>query len=150
MFGFRERLKKALSVSEAPHLVAISFAIGVFFGVSPLLGLHTILGLAAAWIFRLNKLVVLSGVYVTNPWSIIPIYTFCTWTGAQMLGIEEILPNVNWHTVTMQSLLGEFKHVLLPFAVGSTVVAVFASIVSYFLVRRAVERFRSVSEELEG
>jgi uncharacterized protein (DUF2062 family) len=52
---------------------------GVFIGMSPLLGIHTVLGLFAASVLRLNRLITLVGVYVTNPWTIVPIYSFGTW-----------------------------------------------------------------------
>jgi uncharacterized protein (DUF2062 family) len=143
----REKIRRIVGVNEPPHLIAISFAVGVFFGISPLVGFHTILGLAAAWVFRLNKLVVLSGVYVTNPWSIIPIYTFCTWVGTLMLGTDGIIADLDWNTVTMGSLMNEMRHVLLPFAVGTSAVALVSSTASYFLIRRAVERFRAVRKE---
>ena len=32
--------------------MATAFAIGVFIGMSPLLGLHTVLGLFAAWLLQ--------------------------------------------------------------------------------------------------
>jgi uncharacterized protein (DUF2062 family) len=140
---FADKIKTILSVGDPPHLIASSFAIGLFFGISPLIGLHTVLGLAVAWLFRLNKFVVLTGVYVTNPWSIIPIYTFCTWAGAVILRRDSVVPDVNWHSMTLGGIFGEFSHILLPFVVGTTVVALASSILSYFIIRHTVEKVRN-------
>jgi hypothetical protein len=137
---FIDRIRAILSIGDTPHKIAISFAIGIFLGMSPLIGLHTVLALAAAWIFRLNRLVILSGVYVTNPWSVIPIYTFCTWVGTLLLGIDDVLPTVDWRHMTMSSVFGDLRYILLPFVVGSTVVGLFSSVLSYFVIRAMAEK----------
>ena len=141
----KENIKRILGVGDSPHRIALSFAVGVFFAISPLLGLHTILGLAVAWCFRLNKAVVLSGVYVTNPWSIVPIYTFCTWLGAEMLRFDRVLPNVAWTDLTLGSAADELGHLVMPFVVGSTAVSLVASVLSYILVKRAAEKIQTRS-----
>ena len=53
-------------------------ALGVFFGFSPILGLHTVLGLALAFVFGLNRVAVLLGVYSNLPWILPPYYTLAT------------------------------------------------------------------------
>ena len=68
-------------------MIALAFSVGIFVGMSPLFGIHTILGLILAWIFSLNKFVTIVGVYITNPWTIVPIYTFATWFGGKLLGL---------------------------------------------------------------
>jgi uncharacterized protein (DUF2062 family) len=141
----KENIKRILGIGDSPHMIALSFAVGVFFAISPLLGLHTILGLAVAWRFRLNKAVVLSGVYVTNPWSIIPIYTFCTWFGTVMLRFDRVIPEVAWADLTLGSAANELGHLVMPFVVGSTAVSLAASILSYIFVKRAAEKIQSRS-----
>ncbi len=135
---FKDRLREVLSVNEPPHKVAMAFAVGVFVGMSPLLGLHTVLGIILAWQFRLNKLVTLIGVYVTNPWTIVPIYTFGTWFGAKVLGVSHIMPAVDWRHITCGILFNEFRHLIMPFVVGSTLIGVVSAVAGYVLIYRAV------------
>ncbi len=135
---YKDRLREVLSVKETPRKVAMAFAVGVFIGMSPLLGLHTVLGIVLAWQLRLNKLVTLIGVYVTNPWTIVPIYTFGTWLGAKVLGVSHIMPAVDWRHITCGMLFNEFKHLLVPFIVGSTLVGAISAIAGYILIYRAV------------
>jgi hypothetical protein len=122
--------------------VALAFAIGIFIGMSPLLGLHTILGIILAWQLRLNKLVTLIGVYITNPWTIVPIYTFGTWVGTKVLGITHIIPPMDWSHITWKILFYEFKHLLMPFIVGSILIGIVSSILGYILIYRAVKSAR--------
>ncbi|OGW57896.1 MAG: hypothetical protein A2Z09_02210 [Nitrospirae bacterium RBG_16_43_8] len=44
---FKDRFRNILAIMASPHRLAVVFAAGVFIGMSPLLGFHTILGIAA-------------------------------------------------------------------------------------------------------
>ena len=140
--ALRDKLREVLSVNDSPRKIAISFAIGIFIGMSPILGLHTVLGLAAAWAFRLNKFVTIVGVYVTNPWTIVPIYTFATWFGAKLMGIKDIIPDIQWNNLTFSYLVNEMKPLLLPFVLGNTVIGLLSAVIGYIVVYKAVVRSR--------
>ncbi len=141
-FQLREKFKQILVLKDSPRLLAVSFATGVFIGMSPLLGIHTLLGIVVAWRFKLNKLVTLIGVYVTNPWTIIPIYSFGTWIGAKLLGIHKVLPEIDWSSITLLDLLGKCRKLLMPFLVGSTLMALISAVVGYFIIYAAIKRNR--------
>jgi uncharacterized protein len=122
--------------------MASSFAVGVFIGMSPLLGLHTVLGLFAAWLLRLNRIITLLGVFVTNPWTIVPIYSFGTWVGAKIIGLHKVIPAIDWTEITLLGFLKEFRPLLLPFIIGSTAIGIVSAIVSYFILYNAVKKYR--------
>jgi uncharacterized protein (DUF2062 family) len=140
--SLRDKLREVLKVNDSPHKIAISFAIGIFIGMSPILGLHTVLGLAAAWVFRLNKFVTIIGVYVTNPWTIVPIYTFATWFGAKLMGLKDIIPDIQWNNLTFSYLVNEMKPLLLPFVFGTTFIGFLSAVIGYVVVYKAVVRSR--------
>jgi uncharacterized protein (DUF2062 family) len=139
---FKKRLRNIAGVKETPHKIALAFSIGLFVGISPLIGIHTVLGLALAWVLRLNRMVTLTGVYITNPWSMVPIYTFCTWIGMLIVGVDIVPSDINWSHVRMSTVLMEFRHIIVPFAVGSTVVGAASAFFAYLLTRKAVESAR--------
>ena len=122
--------------------MAIAFAIGVFIGMSPLLGIHTILGLLAAWLFRLNRLITIVGVYVTNPWTIVPIYSFGTWIGAKIIGMDNLIPAIDWSHITLVDFFKEFRPLLLPFLIGNTAIGIVSAVVSYILIYKAARNYR--------
>ena len=138
--ALRDKIKLILSVKDTPHRISIAFAVGIFVGMSPLLGIHTLLGLAVAYVFRLNKLVTIAGVYVTNPWTIIPIYTFSTWVGARCLGMTSIFPDIDWRNITFGMVLKDLGPLLLPFVVGTVLIGVLSSAISYVLIYRLLKR----------
>jgi uncharacterized protein len=110
--------------------------------MSPLLGAHTVLGIALAYQFRLNRLVTLIGVYITNPWTIVPIYTFGTWVGVKLFRLDNAIPSIDWHHITLFSFLREFRALLLPFLVGNTFMALITAAAGYCVIYEAVKRSR--------
>jgi uncharacterized protein (DUF2062 family) len=110
--------------------------------MSPLLGIHTILGLAVASLFRLNKFVTIVGVYITNPWTIVPIYTFSTYIGARLLGIKKIMPNIDWHNLSLIKIFSELSELLIPFLVGTTFMGILSGLLSYVIVYHAIKKTR--------
>jgi uncharacterized protein (DUF2062 family) len=142
IFRLREKLQVILALKENPHNVAASFGIGVFIGMSPLLGLHTILGLLVASVLKLNRLVTIVGVYVTNPWTIIPIYTFGTWIGMKLLGVDGIVTNINWSDLSIHNVVSELEELLMPFIAGTLFIGAVSSIIGYFLIMYLFKRQR--------
>jgi uncharacterized protein (DUF2062 family) len=127
-------------LKEDPHNVAASFGVGVFIGMSPLLGIHTVLGLLVASLFKLNRLVTIVGVYITNPWTIIPIYTFGTWVGMKLLRVEGLVTNIDWSDLSMSNVAGELKELLMPFIAGTFFIGAISSVVSYFFILYLLKR----------
>ncbi len=143
IFNLREKFQFILTLKENPHNVAVSFSVGVFIGMSPLLGIHTVLGLLVASLFKLNRLVTIVGVYITNPWTIIPIYTFGTWMGMKLLGVEGIVTNIRWSSLSMSTVAGELKELLMPFIAGTFFIGAVSSIIGYFLILVLLKRNRN-------
>jgi len=141
--ALRDKLRQVIGVKDSPRKIALSFGIGVFVGMSPLLGLHTVIGILLAWVFKLNKFVTIVGVYVTNPWTIVPIYTFATWLGARLLGLEHILPEIDWHSLGVTELISDLEPILPPFVVGSLFLGAMCGIVAYALIYYAVIKQRN-------
>lgn len=128
-----DKIKLILYIKDPPEKTALTFSLGLFIGMSPLLGLHTILALAIAFIFRLNKLIILLGTYVTNPWTLIPIYTFSTIFGAKILQ-RSINIDVNWNNITISQLIHLSGDILIPFIAGSLIVGAISSVLSYITI----------------
>jgi len=155
MSYFRDKFRGILQVKESPHRIALAFALGVFMGISPLLGLHYIGGIMLAWLFRLNKLVTAIGVTVNNPWTIVPLSSFSAWLGAKLLGIKQVLPEVDWTSLSLTHIIGKMTDMdsfliiinkLMPliksFFIGSFVICILSAIISYFVIKVLVVRYR--------
>lgn len=82
----RKWLDALLHVDDTPERTAAAFALGVFFGFSPFLGFHTILGVLFAFLLNLNRVAMLLGIYSNLPWIIGPYYVLATTVGAVITG----------------------------------------------------------------
>ena len=97
----KRRLETLLHTHDTPRRTAAAYALGVFWGFSPPLGLHTILGLGSAFALGLNRVAALLGIYSNLPWIIVPYYMLATVAGAAILGVD--LP---------ADLMAEFRRLL--------------------------------------
>lgn len=135
----RRWFDQLLHTHDTPTRTALAYAVGVFFGFSPFLGLHTVLGLVVAFAFNLNRVAMLLGVYSNLPWILPAYYTLATMLGATLLGVDvppgllkdfrEALTDASW---------GEFRSfakTLTPFmwsyALGSLIGAIAIAAVAY-------------------
>jgi uncharacterized protein (DUF2062 family) len=84
----RRFLEQLLHTHDTPHRTAAAYALGVFFGFSPFLGLHTVLGLLCAFSLNLNRVAVVLGVYSNLPWILPAYYSLATIAGAAILRTE--------------------------------------------------------------
>ena len=142
----RDRIRSVFQLPDSPNKIASAFALGIFIAFSPIIGLHTLSGLFLAWLFRCSKLVVLTGAFVNNPWTIVPLYGFCLWFGIRITGTIQAAPDIAWKTLTFSSAYCVLRPYLWPFVVGTIVVGAAAAVISYFFVYWVAVRYRRGKE----
>lgn len=143
MFSNSPRVKRWLShllhTHDTPQRTAAAYAVGVFFGFSPFLGLHTVLGLVLAFAFNLNRVAVLLGVYSNLPWILPAYYSLATLLGATILRVDvppgllkELTDAVS---ATSWGNLKSLAHALAPlvwaYGLGSLIGAVILAVLAY-------------------
>lgn len=143
---FRAAVRRLLAIDDPPERTSLAFAIGVFIAFSPLLGLHTILATLIAFLFRLNKVAIYTGTFINNPFlTLVPIIVASYAIGAFVLGRPLALPAEGMlllkepHLLTAdywQRLAAQGWSVLLPFAIGGTVLSIVCSLIAYPLTLR--------------
>jgi uncharacterized protein (DUF2062 family) len=151
----RRWLGTLLHIDDTPERTAAAFALGVFFGFSPFLGLHTALGIVFAFFLNFNRVAVLLGVYSNLPWVIAPYYAFTTmFVGAPLTGYR-IPPGFRQQVSELfqLSLLQiDFWHRLVvilrpffwPYTVGSLLGAVVLACLAYPLALAFVTSRRRI------
>jgi uncharacterized protein len=135
----RRWFDQLLHTHDTPTRTALAYAVGVFFGFSPFLGLHTVLGLVVAFAFNLNRVAVLLGVYSNLPWILPAYYTLATMLGATLLGVDvppgllkdlrESLTDASWGE--FRSLMKTLTPLMWSYALGSLIGAVAIAVVAY-------------------
>lgn len=146
MSKVKEQARRVLGLNDTPHRIALAFALGVFIAFSPLLGLHFILAIILAWLFGLNRVAVLFGALVNNPWTFTPITISSTWFGIELCCKAYEIPPINWENITFSNMAGQLKSYFFPFVLGSTLLGLLFSIVAYFLMLWMISQYRKMKK----
>ena len=144
-------------IADTPERTAAAFALGVFFGFSPFLGLHTILGIVFAFLLNLNRVAVLLGVYSNLPWIIGPYYAFVTMVVGAPLTRHHIPPGFKrpvaalfdlsvLHSDFWQQQVRIVKPWFWPYAVGSMIGAIVLAACAYPLALAFVTSRRRIHD----
>src|SRR5262245_19736896 len=153
----RRWMDELLHIDDSPERTASAFALGVFFGFSPFLGFHTLLGILCAFLFNLNRVAVLLGVYSNLPWLLAPYYAFTTMViGARLThhriprGFDSQLRSLFelslFHSEFWHRLGILLKPLLWPYTVGSLVGAVILAAAAYPLALAFVTSRRRIHD----
>jgi hypothetical protein len=132
----KQRLTAILSLDSHPAHIAAGFAVGVFISLTPFFGIHTPLAIAAAFLFRLNKLTAITGAWVNTPLTVVPMLMVSYKLGEFLLGAEPrpfSVSELSW------SALKPYAEALL---LGSSVIGLLTAVAGYFLCYWLVIRFR--------
>jgi uncharacterized protein len=143
----RRTVGQLLQVDDTPHRIALAFGIGVWVAFSPLLGLHTILALLIAYLFRLNRAALLVGAYVNNPWTLAPLFMAGTVLGCEIFGVStEGLEAIDFRLhgrAFYRTLFEGLRPYVWPFVVGNALLGVVGGIIGYVVLREILERRRA-------
>ena len=141
----RERVRSILQLNDPPHKIALAAAIGAFVAFTPTMGLQTISCLLLAWALRVSKFVALTASLIMNPWTIVPLYSFCLWLGIRLTGAEIAVPEIAWNELTITGFFSVIRPYLWPFVTGTLAVGTVSAILAYAATYRAVVRYRARS-----
>jgi uncharacterized protein (DUF2062 family) len=153
MNHLKDLLKKLLHIEDTPERTALAFSLGIFLGFSPFLGFHTLTGLTIAFLFKLNRVAMLLGVWSNTLWWLVPYYAVATW-----LGMWVIRFRINGATLKEIFRLGKDQGFitsdfwirvssqwgfLLSFMIGSLILAALLSLAAYPLSLKWIRFYRS-------
>ncbi len=147
------------------HQIAMGVAIGFFIGWLPIVGIQMAVAVVVCQILRANKVMPLFPIWLTNPVTIVPIYSFNYWVGwlfvggpplsdlagvlRKMVSPPEMAENVGrlaawWEGVkhAMGELLEMGWDMQLPLWLGCIIVGLALAIPSYYISYKFVLSFR--------
>lgn len=137
-------LADLLGREESPDRVAAAIALGVGVGFSPFMGVHFVLAIGLAFLFKLNKVDAALGQFVGNPWTLPPVFAAGYTLGRILLGYDRTeVPNLPWDRLLHRDFWHAFtgptlRPRLASFLVGTLVLATLIGLAAYLLVRGAL------------
>lgn len=132
-----------------PSSIASGFATGVAISITPFIGLHVLLGGVIAWLTRASLIAMVVGTLVGNPWTFPFIWLATYKIGRVMMGHAEIgdIKKVSGAeylpAFDLAHLISNPVDLLLPLLVGSVPAALALWLVSYYVCRHLVTKYRA-------
>ena len=143
-----------LHLDESTHSIALGAAIGVFIAMTPTIGFQMLLIFFVASVFRANRVAGVPMAWITNPATIIPVYSFNLLVGIRVAGgpdamIQEfehalrgiVDKDLPWWDLVMQ-WWDIVKHVAVPLWVGSVIVGAVSGAVAYGIMYYLIAVYR--------
>jgi len=135
------------------HSIALGAAVGVFIAFTPTMGVQIVLtALVATW-FKASRISAIIMVYITNPLTMGPIYTFTYWIGVRVLGSPMHGTQDLYHALKAEgwiaTIVGFFKagaDLALPLWVGGSLVGLVLAVPTYAILLRLVLGHRMLRE----
>jgi len=132
---------KIQSLIGEPKMIARSFAMGSFIGVTPLIGMQIIISLTLAGIFRLSKTASVVGVINTNWTKGLLLYPLNYKIGAWLLGYNRSLSISCLFTGNVfKNLYNAGSEVFSSLLIGGFITGAIVSYIYYFLVLKILKQ----------
>ena len=149
--GWRRTLvyfrKRVLRLNGSPHTVAIGFAAGLCVAWSPLFGLHYVLAIALAFLVSGNVLAAVLGTTIGNPLTLPAMWALDYKVGEIILGLQaKPKPPHILHNLAEKSFAAVWP-ILKPLFFGSIPLGIVSAVISYFIVRLAVQTYQEARRQ---
>jgi hypothetical protein len=144
LFGLiRKVYERFIRIRGNPREVALGFALGVFIGMTPTMGVQTPIAIFFAALCGWSKLSAAVGVWISNPLTAPVIYGVTYITGAKMMNMAPVfnLPlSPTWST--LKAMLMKAPQALGAMTVGGIVIGLPLAVLAYYLAYGAVEKYQ--------
>ena len=135
--------KRFLKIRGKPREIARGFALGLFVGMTPFFGLHTVIAVPLAALFKWNKISAAISVWFTNAATAPIIYSVTYLVGARIIGIQK---GFNWTDInsfsSVYQLILKTPEIVWAMIVGGVVLGLPLSIVGYYIIYLILKRYQ--------
>jgi uncharacterized protein (DUF2062 family) len=139
--GFYNRF---LRIRGTPRQVAMGFALGIFIGMTPFLGFHTVIAVMIASLGKWSKLAAGVGVFITNPFTAPFIYPLNYRLGVLVTGFSDpSLLRKLFESGGLVKLLKDSPMIIVDLIVGGVVIGLPLAVIAYLAALHIVTRARA-------
>jgi len=160
----RPLLRWILKLRSSPRAIAGGLGVGVFIAFTPTIGIQIFLAIIVATICNVNRPAAIVPVWITNPVTVAPVYSFNYWLGSliwpgpplsevskMFVDIGRALTHLDFWDI-MEPIIAMYHmsdEILIPLMIGSIVIGlvlgfltyiISLKLLSFFFFRRAQKR----------
>ncbi len=156
LIRMRPVLRWVIKLRSTPKAIAGGLGLGTFIAFTPTIGIQLILALMFATLFNMNRPAAVIPVWITNPVTVAPIYTFNYWLGTKFwdgpplsevsglfLNIGHTMARLEYWNIKEQVLavLQMGREILIPLLFGSIAVSLVSGFLAYVLSLKLLSIF---------
>ena len=144
----RRLYERFVRIRGRPREIALGFALGLFIGLTPTMGIQMPIAVFGAAVFKWSKISAVFGVWITNPITAPFIYAATYFVGANLLGLETALnlpQELNWDLV--RDMLSNAPLIFGALTVGGVLLGLPLAVLGYYLAFGAVHQYQQRVKE---
>ena len=148
--SFKENIKWFLGMKGSSSKIALSVALGLFIGLTIPMGLQSIVIIPLSLILDCNIVLALLATLISNPVTIIPIYFIAIKIGELFTPLS-----IQWERIslvlskpTFQSLFDLGKEGIILILLGTFIMGIVTSALSYIIILKAIIVYRKRNSSL--
>jgi len=139
---FKKSFTRLLKIRGNPREIALGFALGLFVGMTPLMGFHTPIAVFFAALFKWNKISSAVGVWVSNPLTAPVIYGINYFIGAKIMGSTIASGPTEHAKATLINLLHSTPEIMIAMTIGGIVTGIPLAVTGYYFSFSAVSKYQ--------
>jgi uncharacterized protein (DUF2062 family) len=139
----RRVYERFVKIRGRPREIALGFALGIFIGMTPTMGIQMPIAIFFAALLKWSKISAAFGVWITNPFTSPFIYGLTYIVGAKLLGLRMTMSlpdNFSWSIV--QEMLNNAPLIFGALTVGGILIGLPLAVLSYYLSFAAVNKYQ--------
>ena len=135
--------ERFLKIRGQPREIALGFALGLFVGMTPFIGLHTVIAVPLAALLKWNKISAAVSVWFTNAATAPFIYSITYVVGARIAGIKQAF---SWKDIESLSavyrLILHTPEMIWAMVIGGVILGLPLAVAGYYLTFFVVGRYQ--------
>lgn len=143
MNPLRRGYERFLKIRGRPREIALGFALGLFVGMTPFMGAHTLIAVPLAALFKWNKISAAVAVWVTNAFTAPIIYGITYMLGAHLVGATQQFgfSEINsWDK--LYHLVLNTPEIFWAMSVGGIILGIPLAVMGYYFAYTVVSRYQ--------
>jgi len=139
----RQIYDRLIRIRGTPQEIGMGMALGLYIGMTPLMGAHMVIAVFFAMLLKWNKFAAAIGVWVTNPLTALPIYGINYMVSAYVTGVTRPLRlHGELHFSLLIDILMKAPEIFWTLLVGGMITGIPLAIAGYYFTYGAVNRYQ--------